>query len=127
MSQQMCVEAVQMSALGVIDQQLLNAIDRERLTAGAPFQCDEDVPLLGRQAAALVVEIAIERLECECVHVDPTWMTALASSDVNRAVRALDVVKLDGEHLADAQTTDPHQQNERTVAPGMNRAEERLQ
>ena len=46
--QQVGMEGVQMSTLGVVDQQLLDAVDRERLTTSTAFQRDKDVGLLWR-------------------------------------------------------------------------------
>src|SRR5204863_1516498 len=102
MPQQMRVEGLEMPALGVIDQQLLDAVHGERLTTGTAFQRDKDVRLLWHQIASLVVEIAIERFEGECVDVDRTRMSAFSATNVDRVMTALDVVKLDGKRLTDA-------------------------
>ncbi len=55
MPQQMGVKALQVSALGVVGQQLLDTVDRERVAACATFECDKDMRFMGRQVAALVV------------------------------------------------------------------------
>src|SRR5919108_1368786 len=116
-----------MPSLSVIDQQLLQAIDTQGLAACAAFERHEDVWLIWSERTPLVVKIAAERLKRQRINIDGSGLAAFAVPNMNGAIRTLDVVELNAERFADTEAADPHEQDQRAVAPGPHGTKECLE
>src|SRR5260221_9905291 len=117
----------QPTLLCVVVNGMLKRIDGKRATTSDPFEGHKDLIPVGKQVATLLLEIGVEGGKRVAVHVDGPCHSALTLSDVDASMAAFDIFEPNGDGLADAQTTDPHEQDEGAVSPGRKDRKEGLQ